>query len=543
MSETGQEAASQAGRAGSAALADIDPEIAEFMSDPRVYRMREELDVKRVDTHAAVVFLAGRYAFKIKKPVDLGYLDFSTLEKRKAALEKELTLNQRTAPHIYHHVRPITRDRDGDLRIGGDSADAVEWALEMARFDESRVLGAMARRGSLPSAIAADAANRAAELHVMAERVHDAGGAEGIARVLEINETALRDLSPEIFKTTEVEEYSLRSKDRFEELKGLLDARRDAGLVRFGHGDLHLGNIFEEDGKAVIFDCLEFDENLAKTDVLYDFAYLLMDLKERGLDMAAARAFNAYFEAMPHDDWKANLEGLGALPFFMALRAAVRAHVLGRQAAQMVDELGGGVKRADLEERANRYMRDAIRNLDQSRPLLVGIGGLSGTGKSTTSLLLAPSVGRPVGALLMRSDVIRKRIMNAPLTEKLGPQGYTAEVNAKVYEAMFEGAKTALKSGIPVILDAVFARQEQRAMAETCAKEAGVRFKGFWLMAKEGVLKVRLHARKGDASDATADVLEEQLGYNLGDIMWTKLVTTETSAEDVVAAIRRVLPQ
>lgn len=519
---------------------DIDRDVAGFLSEPSTHALRDGVDVKRVDTHAAVVFLAGKKAYKIKKPVDLGYLDFSTLEKRRCALERELELNQAIAPHIYHHVRPIRRDAQGGLSFAGEGP-IVDYVLEMLRFDETRVMADMARRASLPSHIAAEAAATAAAFHAKAEPVADAGGADGVAQVLKINRDALARLSPKVFKPALLEEFNARIEARFQELKPLLEARREAGLVRHCHGDMHLGNFYEDGGKAVLFDRLEFDDRLAKIDVLYDFAFLLMDLKSRKLDAAAARAFNAYFEALPFDDWRLNLRGLGALPFFMSIRASIRAHVIASQALQIIDDLQGGVRRAGLLDQARDYLRHAVACLDLTKPRLLAIGGFSGTGKSTAAIGLAPTIGRPMGALLIRTDVVRKKSMDAPLFEKLGPKGYTAEQNKKVYDAIFDGARAALESGVTVILDAVFAKPAHRARAEQCARDAKVPFKGFWLMAKEGVLKARLHTRQNDASDANSDVLEEQLAFDTGEIGWTKMITTEVSTEKLVDAIRQVL--
>jgi predicted kinase len=290
-------------------------------------------------------------------------------------------------------------------------------------------------------------------------------------------------------------------------LAPVLGARREAGQVRLCHGDLHLANILAEDGRAVLFDCIEFNERLARIDVLYDLAFLLMDLLHRGQPEGANRVLNGYLDEAARTFGSAPLEGLEALPLFMSVRAAVRCHVSAY--------MGEG-------DQALAYLAAAMAHLHPSSASLTAIGGLSGSGKTTFARRLAPTLGRPPGAVVLRSDEIRKRLWGRAPTERLPPRAYDPGTSEAVYGQMLGEARMALNAGQAVVLDAVFLRPRERASAEALARGAGVSFSGYWLDAPAEVMAQRIAARVADASDADQAVLEAQLGRDPGEIDWAR---------------------
>src|SRR5262244_2987061 len=276
--------------------------------------------VKRIDTHAASVFLAGARAFKVKRAVRFPFLDYSTLAKRKSACEAELRINRPFAPEIYRRVVAITREEDGALKLDG-AGTAVEWAVEMHRFDENATLDWLAPTGKIDAALS-DALGRAvAALHARANAVEAEPWIAALADYIEQNDAAFRAL-PDLFPPAEVELLTTKSRAAHARIRPLLLERGHRGLIRRLHGDLHLGNIVLIGGRPVLFDAIEFSPLIASGDLLYDLAFVLMDLWERGLGGAANVAFNRYFiEAGRNDD----LDALAALPFYLSMRAAIRA--------------------------------------------------------------------------------------------------------------------------------------------------------------------------------------------------------------------------
>src|SRR5690606_29005512 len=249
-------------------------------------------------------------------------------------------------------------------------------------------------------------------------------------------------------------------------------------------GDLHLRNICLVEGKPTLFDALEFDEALASIDVLYDLAFLLMDLGYRGLDALAAVTFNRYLEATEDHG------GLAALPLFLSARAAIRAHVTASTA-----QSAAAAARDKLAAGARRYLDLALRFLDPPRPRLVAVGGLSGTGKSTLARKLAPLVGPFPGAVVLRSDVIRKELAGVDRLPRLGPEGCDPAMTRRVYETLRTRAAAILRAGHAAIADAVYARPEERAALEAAARAAGAPFTGLWLEAPVEALEQRISGR------------------------------------------------
>jgi uncharacterized protein len=482
-------------------------------------------EVKRIDTHAAAVFLAPALAYKVKRAVRFPFLDYATLEKRKAACEAELAVNRPFAPQLYRRVVPITRERDGRLALDG-KGEPVEWAVEMARFDETATLDHLAARHAIDLALADALARVVADAHAKAPAADADGWTGRLATYITQNRDELR-AHPELFEPRQVDELSDKSRAALQRLEPLLRARGNAGLVRRGHGDLHLGNIVLIDGKPVIFDAIEFDPLIATGDVLYDLAFLLMDLVERGLDGAANMVLNRYLVETRRS---ADLDGLAALPLFLSLRAAIRAKVTAAKR-----DVSGTDRRAAAQA-AQNYFRLALRLIAPPAPVLVAIGGLSGTGKSVLARALAPGLPPAPGAVVLRSDVERKTLFGVAETERLPAAAYGPEVTVRIYAALAEKARRVTAAGHTAIVDAVFAQDHERAQVAATARASGVPFRGLFLVADLDIRIARVTARRHDASDAGAEIARLQDSYGLGALDWAEVDAAGTPEATLAAA-------
>lgn len=484
--------------------------IFDFLAAPTTHGMDDEVD--RIDTHGAAVFLAGDDAYKVKRAVKFPFMDFSTLEKRKAACEAEIAVNRPDAPDIYLGAVPITRSDDG-FAIDGDG-ETVEWCVHMRRFDEDRTLDKVAETTGLSQELLRRTSAAIVASHARAPLRDGVDFAKALGRIVRENGKSLAE-TPGLFAEHRVEDLTRRSEAALRSVASALDARERQGRVRRCHGDLHLRNIVVLGEEPTLFDAIEFDENLATTDVLYDLAFLLMDLGERGLDAEANLILNRY---LAEDRAPNQIAGLAAMQLFISVRAAIRAKVT----AAALENADDGA-RAGIEKDALRYFDFAEAVLIPTQPRLVGVGGLSGTGKSTLASRLAAAMKPFPGAVHLRSDVIRKRLMGAAEYDKLGEDGYAEEVTAKVYATLLEEAAAALRAGQSVIVDAVNQRPEERTALAELAEDQDVDFTGLWLEAPTETLVARADARSRDASDADGTVVAAQAERDLGYLDWFRI--------------------
>ena len=475
---------------------------------------------RSIETACARIFLADGVAWKTKRNVNLGYVDFSTATQRKWALDRELEFNRAAAPDIYRRVRAITHEAGGALAWDG-SGEIVDYALEMRRFDDAAVLSA--DPGVIDGAMAEALGRTIAGFHATAP-LRPKGGWSAMAFTVGSNAHLLRDLTGRL-DHHRVELLVAMTAEALARQQALLQARTAAGFSRRCHGDLHLGNILLENGRPVLFDCIEFNDLLSDLDVLYDLAFLLMDLDFRDRRDAAVRVQSAYLDEAARHFPPAVWAGMAAMPLMLSVRAGVRAHVSAHS--------------GDLDL-SRAYVEAAIAHLSPAPPVLAAVGGFSGTGKSTFARAIAPSLGRAPGAVVLRTDEARKRLAGAGPVDRLAPETYTPEFYARVYDTVFETAAALLKAGQAVVLDATFTEPSLRARAEALAAEVGVPFHGAWLEAPVEVLEDRVAGRVGDASDATLAVLHDQIARHGGEaVAWRSVDATapsERAAETWLAA-------
>lgn len=468
---------------------------------------RSAAPCRHIDTHAASVFLSGDRAWKIKRAVRYPYLDFSTPDKRKAALDAELRLNRRTAPNLYLAVHPITRSGDA-LRIGG-AGEILDWVLEMRRFPDGALLDELAGQRPLDSALLIRLADRLHAFHDHADLAAESHGADRFRNIIDGNADSL-DVHAALFGAARIGQLIGDQRRIVERHAAMLDLRGRKGRIRHVHGDLHLANIALIDGELTPFDCLEFSENLATTDVLYDLAFLLMDLWHRNLHAGANLVFNRYI------DLSADEDGVRLLPLFLSVRATIRAHVFAATRARTGNDAAVAQARGFLEL--------AERLITPASPGLIAVGGLSGTGKSVVARAIGADIGAAPGARILRSDVLRKRLAGVSPEQRLPAALYNPLASRTVYGLLGTLAARHLSNGTAVIADAVFADNDERAMIARCAAHAHVPFRGLWLEAPEATRLARVARRMADASDADAGVVRAQSGHMTGPLgEWNRL--------------------
>lgn len=460
-----------------------------------------------IETHISYVLLTGLYAYKFKKPVNLGFLDFSTLEKRRFYCHEELRLNKRLAPELYESIVTITGSAD-DPHISG-TGPLLDYAVCMRQFPPTDRLDRVCDRGELSATPIDQLADDLAAFHRRApaascESIHGSAAIIG-ARVMQNFEQITQHCDmPAVIQRLEPLRHWSQTKQI--ELQEDLTLRQHEGWIRECHGDLHLANCAQIKGRVVMFDALEFAEDLRWIDPLSEVAFLYMDLDYRGQKHLARHFLNRYLENA--NDY----QSLILLPYYLVYRAMVRAKVTAINAYQHRKDLQ---RRAAAEMQIIAYLDRAAAYSTATPPApLILMHGLSGSGKSR----LARQLVEQLGAICIRSDVERKRLLGLDPTvcthSDLAEGAYSAEITAKTYQRLRALAYPVLDAGLPVIIDATFLLQDQRAPFQRLAEMAGSPFIILSAQAPDEVLRSRIVERnqqERDASEATLEVLNHQL--------------------------------
>lgn len=458
-----------------------------------------------VETHISWVILTGEYAYKIKKPVDLGFLDFSTLEKRRFYCEEELRLNRRLAPRLYLAVVAITGDARRPALNG--PGPIIEYAVKMRQFDPDQQFDRLLARGRLPAECIDEVATQMAAFHdkaATATMESPYGSPDAVWEPVAENHAQILPLLSHDTDIARLEALQAWFASRRDRHAALIRQRKAANFVRECHGDLHLANIALFEGAVVIFDCLEFNDRLRWIDVISDAAFLMMDLESRNQRPLAWRFLNEYLQHT------GDYEALPLLPYYLAYRAMVRAKV----ALIRTTQTGQDDARASAHAEFRTYLSQAERYARPTQPALLITHGLSGAGKTTISRPLAEHLG----AVRLRSDVERKRLFGLESSVRAAtPPGtaiYTPDATERTYERLAKLAAIAIEAGFPVIVDATFLQGRQRAAFRALAEHLRVPFLILHCHAPEALLRQWIRERQAaaqDASDADLEVLDHQL--------------------------------
>ena len=468
--------------------------------------------VDLIETHISWVLLAGEHAWKLKKPLDLGFLDFSTVERRREACEAELRLNRRTVPELYEAVVPVWQTEEG-VRVGDQRVDAaapgatpLDYLVRMRRFDQSALFEARLAAGQLEPALFDRLARHVAAFHedaAVAQPGDGFGDAAAVMAPVRQNFAQIRERVSDVALLSELARIEAWAEARFAALAPVFDARLAAGRVRECHGDLHLGNLIVLDGEPRLFDAIEFSAALRWTDVVADIAFLVMDLQARGRMDLASRFLDASLAC------SGDYAGLRLLPWYLSYRAMVRAKVAAIRAGQVE-----GAARADTLAECARYLALAAAQMQTPAPALLIASGVSGSGKTSQSQPLVEGCG----VIRVRADVERKRLFgldaDARSGSTVGGGLYSAQASARTYARLAELARAVVEAGYPVLVDATFLKRAQRAAFAELAATLGVPFAILAFDAPVATLRARVRQRAAagaDASEADVAVLETQL--------------------------------
>lgn len=491
-----------------------------------------------IETHISWVLLTGQYVYKIKKPVDFGFLDFSTLDKRQHYCNEELRLNQRLAPQLYLDVIAITGSED-QPQINGPG-EVFEYAVKMRQFPQSAQLDRLLEAGELDGAVIDRLADSVAQFHMSiasTEANSPYGDVEHITQPMLENFTHTRKATDDVEAKQALDTLEQWTMQQLEQLSSVIAARKTNGYVRECHGDMHLRNIALWNDVITIFDCIEFNANFYWIDVISEIAFLIMDLEDRKQDALAQRFLNRYLETT------GDYEGLRLLQLYKVYRAMVRAKV---EALRTVQEQPGSADYQQTFNEFQQYLQLALRYIQPAQPRLLINYGLSGSGKSFTSRQLAEKLP----AIMLRSDMERKRLFKVPPfgTAVVKPEVlYSAQASDQTYNHLVELARDLLSAGYTVIIDAANLRQNRRQQFVDLAKSMRVNYLILAFEADEAILKQRVEQRTRageDVSDANVSVLLQQLKnyepITTGEKAYTLVIDTggEIDIDSLVGKVR-----
>ena len=461
-----------------------------------------------VETHISYVLLGGAFAYKIKKAIDLDFLDFTTLDSRRFYCGEELRLNQRLAPSLYLAVVPISGTMDAPVLDG--KGPPIEYAVKMRQFDQEGLLSRVLARGELTPERVDEIAAAVAAFHARTARAApDApyGRPTSVMRPVRENFIQMRTAVTNAADRACLDRLLTWTEAEATRLAATFDRRNREGFVRECHGDLHLGNIALVDGRATLFDCIEFSPAMRWIDVMSDVGFLVMDLRDHCRPGLAARLLNAYLEIT------GDYAGLDLLRFYVIYRALVRAKIACLRLAQPMDDDA----RTRLVDEYRTYLAFASAETSPAHRGIVITHGVAGSGKSTR----AQEIVESAGAVRIRSDVERKRLAGlgagartGALLDGIESGLYTPESSRETYDRLAALARDIVSAGYTVVVDAAFLRRWQRDLLRTTATELHVPFAIADCSAPEPVLRARIAGRieaGRDASEATIEVLEYQL--------------------------------
>ncbi len=492
------------------------PPLIQAMLDPAFYPHPAQDPIQLIQTHISYILLTGDYAYKVKKPLDFGFLNFTTLEQRRHFCQEELRMNQRGAPGLYLQVLPIFQT-NGRFQFNG-SGELVEYALQMRQFPQEQLFSNLFERGELTPALMEELGRVVATFHAQAETndyIRSFGRPERVREAFDENYAQTQRYVGGPQTAQQYRETQAYTDRFFAERQELFQQRIEQDRIRECHGDLHLRNICFWEGKILLFDCIEFNEAFRFVDVMYDVSYAVMDLDARHRPDLGNVYLNTYLEET--GDW----EGLKILPIYLNRQAYVRAKVTS---FLLEDPTATEETKATAFRTAARYYRLAWEYTLPKRGQLFLMSGLSGSGKSTVARHLA----RQQGAIHIRSDAVRKHLAGIPLWQRGGPAVYTPEMTDKTYRRLVQLGVELAQEGYTVILDAKFDRQALRGMAIAQAQQRGIPLHILHCYAPEPVLRERLQRRSqapqtgcidgveqrpADIADATAEMLAEQQAH------------------------------
>ena len=473
------------------------PPLIQQMLQPEFYPHSVQAPIQLIQTHVSYVLLTGDYAYKVKKAVDFGFLDYSTVANRHHFCQEELRLNQRTAASIYLEVVPIS---SGETFTLGSEEHPVEYAVKMRQFPQSTLLSHMFANGELTEALLRQLAEAIAHFHQIAETndyIRSFGSLENVRQPFDENYEQTVDFIGGPQTQQQFDETKTYTDTFFATQHSLLQQRVEQDKIRACHGDLHLDNICYWQDQLLVFDCIEFNEPFRFVDVMYDIAYAVRDLIVQGRHDLAAIFLSHYVEQT--GDW----EGLQILPLYVSRQSYVRAKIL----SFLLNDPGVSVEaKQEATATAAKHYTLAWSYVQPKQGRLLVMSGLSGSGKST----VARELSRELGAIHLRSDAVRKHLAGIPLHQSGDDSLYTAEMNQKTYQRLIALGVRLASHGYTVILDAKFDRQATRQAVLAQAQAQALKLKIVHCTAPMEILRQRIQQRQGDIADATLAVLDKQ---------------------------------
>ena len=468
------------------------------MQEPNFYPHSVKTEIRMIQTHCSAVFLTGDYAYKIKKNVNFGFLDYSTLEKRQYFLQQEFEMNQAIAPDIYLEVLPISQINDS-LVLGSDK-NVVEYVLKMAEFPQSALLISMFERGELKESHLRELGEVVANFHQKTntnDYIKSFGKVEIIKKSIDGNYQATQKYIGIAQTLEQYQETQQFTNNFLTQKQAIFESRCLNHKIRECHGDLHLRNICYWHNKIQLFDRIEFNEPFRFVDVMYDIAFTVMDLEAKGRQDFANIFLNTYLEKT--GDW----QGLQVLPFYLCRQAYVRAKVT----SLLLDDPNiAESEKESATQIAKNYYHLAWQYTQISPRKMIVMSGLSGSGKTTIAKYIAPKIN----AIHLRSDAVRKHLAGIPLDQSGDASLYRPEMSEKTYQFLLDLGLLLINQGFSVILDAKYDRHQWRSPILTAAQKGDFSFKILHCQASLNTLSTRLQQRTGDISDATPDLLAQQ---------------------------------